>query len=629
MFDYVHENKRVVQVILLLITLPFAFWGVNSFRQSGGDALATVEGENITQQDFDNALRQQQDELRQKTRGRIDPAVLDRPEFKLKVLDQLIDNKLLLVKARAAGLEPTDRQLTQMIAREPAFQTDGQFDRQKYEAWRVRQGMPPKMLESFLKEDQATRQITSMYMLNGHASDTAVDSLIRASEQQRMVSLVNIAPDAFLSQTKVDEAAVKKYYDENRAEFSTPERARVEYVVFSADSLLPQVTASADEIKDAYEKNKGDYTAPEQRHAAHILITVPPKSGEAGKKAAMEQADSILQQIRQEPGKFAQLAKKYSKDPGSATKGGDVGFFGRGMMAKPFEDATFSLKPGEISSVVESEFGFHIIKLIEVKGGGITPVDEVKDSIAVKIKMKKAGDKFAELSEKFDEAAYTQSDSLKPASEVVKAPIKQSGWLEKGQRGASPWTDKALQAVFSEDVLKKKRNSSAIEIAPDKRLTVRLLEFQAAGTKPFADVAEAIKKKLVLQQASELAAKQGQTMLAQLQRGEKTSLKWVAVKDPLSRMHPAAGMDLELTLHVLQADVSKLPAYVGVESPQGGYMLARVDAVKETGPIDEVKRADYSQRLRQVMGEELLKAYIAEARKHASISSKAFANGKG
>jgi len=631
MFDYVHENKRVVQIVLLLIILPFAFWGVSSYRQSsGGDALATVDGEKITQQEFDNALRQQEAQMSQMMRGRVDPAIFDNPEFKLAILNQLISQKLLVVKARAAGLEPTDRQLAQMISGAQAFQTDGQFDPKKYDAWLRNQGMSPAMLESRLKEDLANGQMTDTYRQNGYASSAVVEDLIRAGEQKRMVSLVKIAPDAFLKQVKVDEAAAKKYYDENQAEFATPERARVEYVILSADSLLSETSASADEIKDYYEKHREDYSVPEQRRAAHILITPDPKAGEAGKKAAREQAESILQQVRQAPGKFAELAKKYSKDPGSAAKGGDVGFFGRGMMVKPFDDAAFSLKPGEISGVVQSDYGFHIIKLLEVKGGSTTPLEEVKAAIARKIKEQKAGDKFAELSEKFNDAAYTQSDSLKPAAELAKAPVQQSGWLEKGQRGAYPWADKALQAVFSDDVIKKKRNSSAIEIASDKLLAVRLLDYKPAGTQRFADVADAIRKKLMRQQAGELAAKQGQAMLAQLQHGDKVSLKWAAEKEPVSRMHPASDMDSELTRLVLQADVSKLPAYVGVESPQGGYVLARVDAVKETGPIDDAKRAGYAQQLRQAIGEELLQAYIADARKNASISSRAFpANSKG
>lgn len=619
MFDFVHENKRLVQIFLLLLILPFALWGINSYRQSGSAALASIDGEDITQQEFDNAMRQLQ--------GRVNP---DSLKDKLEVLDRLASEKLLMSRARAAGLEPTDGQLQQFIAGMDDLQTDGKFDRAKYDAWLRRINMTPQMLESTLKKDIAFRQITEMYSQSGQPSGMAVESFARALEQQRVVSMAKISPDSFLSQVKLDDGAVKKYYDENQAEFMTPERARVEYVIFSAEPLQSAATASADEIKQYYEEHKGDYTAPEQRHAAHILIAVSAKASEAEKKAARAKAESILQQVKQSPGKFADLAKENSDDPGSKAKGGDLGFFVRGMMLKPFEDAAFGLKPGEISGVVQTDFGFHIIKLLEAKGGGVTPLDEVKADITKKIKMQKAGEKYAELAEKFNDAAYTQSDSLKPAAELVKATVQQSGWLEKGQHGAYPWTDKALQAVFSEDVLKKKRNSAAIEIAPDRLIAVRLLDYKPSGTQPLADVADAIKKKLMRQQASAMASRQGQATLAQLQQGEKANLKWVASKDPVSRLRPVEGVEPGLVRLVLQADVSKLPAYVGMENANGEFVIARVDTVKEAGPLDDAKRAKYTQLLRQAIGEEMLQAYTTDARAHASFKMHAFtANSKG
>jgi len=629
MFDFVHENKRVVQIVLLLIILPFAFWGVSSYRQSGvGDALATVEGENITQQEFDNAMHQQQEQMRQMMRGSFNAAIFDNPEVKRSILDNLVNQKLLLVRARSAGLTLSDEQLAQIIAGVEAFQKGGKFDKQQYEAALRTQNMSPTMFESRVKEQLAVRQLSEVYSQNGYASNAAADNLIRLNEQQRVVSVAQIALDPFLKQAKVDDAAIKGYYDDNQPEFRTPERARVEYVVFSADALLPQMTADANEIKEYYDKHQAEFGTQEQRHAAHILIAVSAQASEADKKAAREKAEAVLQQIKQAPTKFADLAKKYSADPGSAAKGGDLGFFGHGMMVKPFDDAAFSLKPGEVSGLVQSDFGFHIIKLLEVKAAKIPPLEEVKNSIAQKLKLQKAGDKFAELADKFSNTAYEQSDSLQPAAALAKTPVQQSGWLDKGKPAASPWTDKALQAVFSDDVLKNKRNSSAVEVAPDTLLAVRLLEYKQAGARPLAEVSETIKQKLLRQQASELAAKQGQAVLVQLQHGEKASLKWGKSQD-ITRAQ-RGGLDAELVRRVLQADVSKLPVYVGVASVQNGYVLARVDAVKETGPIDEIKRARYLQQLRQLSGEELLQAYMADARKNASVSVKAFAvDGKG
>jgi peptidyl-prolyl cis-trans isomerase D len=623
MFDFVHEKKRMVQIILVLIILPFAFWGVDSYRKStgSGEALATVDGEKITQQDFDNAMRQQQERMREVMRGAFDPAMFDNPEVKRTILDGLVSQRLLMVKAREAGLTISDERLAQIISGIEAFQKDGKFEKQQYETVLRAQNMSPLMFETRVRQELGMRELADGYTQNGYASNSAADTLIRVNEQQRVVSIAQVSADAFLKQAKVDDAAIKDYYEKNSQEFRLPERARVEYVVFSAESLLPQVTVGDDEIKKYYEEHQAEFGAPEQRHAAHILITVPAQASDKDKQAAKAKAEKILQEVKQAPAKFGELAKKYSEDPGSAANGGDLGFFGRGMMVKPFEDAAFTLKPGEISGLVQSDFGFHIIKLIGAKPAQTPSLAELKNTIAQRLKQQKANDKFAELAEKFSNTVYEQSDSLKPAAELAKVSIQQSGWLSKGQPAGMPWTEKALQAVFSDDVLKNKRNSAAVEVAPNTLLAARLVEYKPASTRPLEEVADTIRQKLLRQQASELAVKQGQTLLAQLQRGEKVSLTWKTGQTITRAQH--GGLDPELVRQVVKADVSKLPVYVGVESPQG-YLLARIDEVKEGEAIDEPKRARYLQQLRQLTGSELFDDFLADARKNTSISVKPF-----
>lgn len=631
MFDFVHENKRMVQIVLLLLILPsLALWGVSSYRQSGeGDALATVDGEKITQQEFKYALLEQQQKMMAMTQGRINPAVFDTPEVKHAILDKLIDDKLLAVKGRAAGLILSDAELYQLIAAEGMFQKDGKFDKQTYERVLSAQSLTPASYQSLIQERVAMGQLAEIFRDNGYASNAAADNLVRLKEQQRVVSVAQIAPDAFRSQVKVEEAAIKAYYESNRAEFAMPERARVEYVLFSAAALAPQMTADAKEINQYYKDHGAEFTSgAEQRHAAHILIAVSARASEADKKAAREKAESILKQVQEAPGNFAALAKKYSDDPGSAAKGGDLGFFGRGMMVPAFDDAVFSMKTGETSGLVQSDYGFHIIKLMEVKGAKMKPLEEVRASVAQRIKLQKAKDEFAGLEEKFKNAVYEQSDNLKPAAELVKVPVQQSDWLAKGRAGSPPWTDKALEAVFSDDVLKNKRNSSAVEVGRDTLLAVHLVEYKPADTRPLAEVSDAIRKKLELQQANELAVKQGQSLLSQLQHGETPKLNWGAAQTitwgaVLEKQ--SAGQDMELERRALRADAGKLPVYVGTESAQGGYVLARVDAVKDVGAIDEAKRAQELRELSQSSGYELLKAYLAGVKSHASISVKPFA----
>ncbi|MFA5826457.1 MAG: peptidylprolyl isomerase, partial [Gallionellaceae bacterium] len=535
----------------------------------------------------------------------------------------LVAQYLLASEARKTGLTVTDEQLAGVIGGIGAFQKDGQFDKQQYEAVLSGQNMSPLMFESKVRQDLSSRQLTDAYNQNGYASNATVDNLIRLNEQQRVVGLVKFDADALLKQVNVTDAAVDEYYKKNQSEFQTPERAKVEYVIFSTESLLSQIVVDESETKKYFDEHQAEFGTQEQRQAAHILISVAAQASDADKQAAKAKAEQILQQVKKSPANFAALAKEFSQDPGSAANGGDLGMFGHGTMVKPFDEAVFKLKVGEISELVQSDFGFHIIRLTAVKSAKTQPLSEVKTLIMQRLKTQKASDKFAELAEKFSNTVYEQSDSLKPAGELVKAPVQQGGWLNKGQAAGGIWTDKALQAVFSDDALKNKRNTAAVEVAPNTLLAARVVEFQAASVRPLVEVSSAIQKKLQRQQALDLMAKQGAELLNRLQQGEKVNVVWQPVQTITRAQH--AGVDNELAKLIFKASAAKLPAYVGVQTAQNGFALARIDAVKDVAMIDEGKRSRYLQQIRQVTGEELLQAYLAEAKKHADISMKAFA----
>lgn len=619
MFDFVHKNRIVVQVILALLGLPFVFWGVSSYWHGGSDVVATVEGVKITHEEFDKALRQQQERLQQMLKGQLDASMFDTPAARQNVLNQLVNEKLLAVKGRAAGLAPTNAQLFDLISHERSLQTNGKFDPEKYAIVLRNLHTTPKQMQASLSDQLAAEQLREMYVQNGYASTTAANSLIRVNEEQRVVHVAHLALDSYLKEVRVDDAAVKKFYDENPNAFRMPARARVEYIIFSPKSLLPKMTASAKEIEDYYNDNVAQFTVPEQRHALDIQIT-PQGSDEAAIKAAQDKAESILAQLKRAPKQFAALAKKYSDDPISAEHGGDLGFMSRTGKVPAFEDALFALKPDAISDVVRTQSGFHIIKLAGVKPQRTTPLAAVKGAIEQRIRMEKASNEFAKLNGKFYDAL--QDDDLKQAAALAGTQIKQSDWIERGQPDRYPWTEKAREAVFSDDVLKKHRNSSAVEIGQDTLLGARLMEYKPAGTRPLTQVASIVRAQLQRQQASELLSKRGQAMLAELQQGKKPAVKW---GPEVSLSKGAPGQDQALAARVLGADVSKLPAYVGMESSRGGYDLVRVDAVKGAGEISDAKRARYEAAMRAAVGEELLTAYMADARKHASIDMKDFA----
>lgn len=619
MFDFVHNNKKIIQIVLALIILPFAFWGVDSYQRSGNvEAPATVNSSKITLPEFENSLRQQQEQMRQMLGDKLDPAMFDKPEVKRAVMDNLIVQRLLVERARAAGLIATDEQVAQVIGGIEAFRVDGRFDKKRYATLLAEQNMSPPMFEARLRDELLGQQLRDAYVQNGHVSNTVAGRVIGLNEQQRVVSISSISFQPFIAQAKVDEAALTEYYEKNQKEFQVQELARVEYVKFSLDGLMAGIKVDNEDVRKYYDEHHADFDVPEQRRAAHILIAVAAKATQAEQDAAKAKAEQLLQQIKQNPAKFAELARKNSQDTGSAENGGDLGFIGRNMMVKPFEDAAFALKQDEISDLVKTDFGYHIVKLVAIKPAKLPPFDEVRESVANKLRQQKANDKFAELAEKFSNTVYEQSDTLRSAAELAGAKIEQSDWLVKGDAGHEPWTAKMLQAIFGEDVVKNKRNTPAIEIARNTLVAARILEHKPASVQPLSEVQDTIRQKLQRQQAVNLAIKQGKATLEKLQHGDQSAVDWGNPQTITYAKHDKLH-DAALVRQVFQANSAKLPQFVGAESAQDGYVLVRVEAVKDAEKADDAKHVQYARQLRQMAGEEMFRAYLADAKQQATI----------
>ncbi len=625
MFNFVHERKRVVQVVLALIILPFAFWGLDSYQNSGdAGVMATVNGTNIGQAEFEDALMQQRRRMQELAGANFDPELFDRPEIKRSVLEGLATQHLMLATAKDEGLAVSDEQIAQIIASVGAFQKDGRFDKQMYEAALRAQGMSPELFEYRVRQDILNRQLTDAYTQNGFSAETTAEKLIRLNEQQRVVSITTLGLSDFLKKAVVADAEVKKYYEQNSQQFQVPERAQVDYLVFSADALAEKINPTAAEVKGYYDEHLGEFSTQEQRQASHILISVATQASDAEKQAAKQQAEQLLADVKAAPSKFAAIAKENSQDPGSAANGGDLGMFARGMMVKQFDEAVFSMKVGQISDLVQTDFGYHIIKVTAVKASKAQPLKEVSALIEQRLRAQQSADKFAELAERFNDIVYEQSDSLAPAAELVGVKVVSGTWLSRDQQPNELWTAKALEAVFSEDAVKNKRNTAAVEVKPNTLLAAHVTQHQEVTVRPYEEVASGIRKLLQHKAALMAVEEQGKATLAGLQGGEAKRLVWkTALK--LSR---AQRSDLEPTLlhQIFLADTRKLPAYVGVVDATSGYVIARIDAVKDVASIDPAKRERYAQQMRQVTGEALLAAYLMDAKAGADISIKAFAN---
>ena len=619
MYDFVYKNKRVMQIILALVILPFAFFGIDSYFRggSGGDSVATVGDYKISQNEFTQSLRERQDMLRRVSGDRVDPALLDSPELRFSVIENLVQQRLLVDRALRAGLIVTDRQVQDVVGTVDAFKEEGKFSYARYEELLRAQGMTPLVFEQRMRQDLLVDHLTHAYTGASFVSRAEAALVLRISEQQREISHFTLTADSFVPQVKLEADAAKKYYDSHQDEFRVPEQVRIEYLILSADGLQAQMQPAAAELRQAYEANSRRFVVKEARQASHILIAADAAGGADAKKKAKAKADELYAQLKKNPGNFAALAKQHSQDPGSAANGGDLGFFERGAMVKAFDDAVFSMKAGEISPPVETEFGYHIIRLTEVRGGKGKTFEEARPEIEAELKKQLAARKFAELAETFSNLLFEQADSLKPAAELLKATPQKSGWIARtGGDNALLGNQKLLQAVFSEDVLKNKRNTEAIEIAPGMLAGARVAEYKPSTVQPFDQISGALVKKLTLQQAGQLAAQEGRARLEALKQGKNPQIGWSTPQ--LASRGDAKGMPGEVLRQAFKVDASKLPVYSGTEV-LGGYALVRVSKVQEVPDGAKDKQNAIAQTLRQVAGQAELAAYLASLRQKSEV----------
>ena len=617
MFDAIRNNKRIVQVFLALITLPFAFWGVESYVRNagGGDEVATVGGAKVTQQELQRALREQEERMRASLGANFNPAMFDNAEVRRAVLDSLANQRVLTLHAYKTGLVTSDALLTQIIQTIPQFQEGGKFSRNLYDAFVASQGQSQAEFEARLRQDLSLQALLVPIREGGISAKSGADRWVAALQEGREVSEAKIKPEQFAAQVKLADSAVKTFYEAERRRFEIPERVRVEYLLLSQDNLAKEVAVSEEEVKKWYQSRSETFKQNEERRASHLLIKAAKDAPAAEVAAAQKKTEEILAQLRKTPGDFAKLAKQHSQDPGSAEKGGDLNWFSRGMMVKPFEDAAFSLKENEMSGLVRSDFGFHIIKLTGIKGEKVRPLEEVRAEVVADLKRQAAAKTYAESAEPFSNTVYEQSDSLKPAAEKFKLAAQASGWIVKGAAGAPPLDNpKLLAAIFADDAIKNKRNTEAIEVAPKVLVSARVLEHQPPELRPLESVRRDIEEKLKRDEAARLARTSGEATLASLDKGEAAELAWAPPR-VVTRLG-APGVAPEALREVFKSDVAKLPAYAGVTLPDGGYAIYRISKVQPfvAGSAENPRGQQLRQQYARVIAEEEFNAWMSALR---------------
>lgn len=611
----------LAKLILILITIPFALWGIDAYFGSGGgnEVIAEVGSTGVTRQAYTNELKEQASRLRENLGENFDPALTESAEFKEQVLKSMIDDEAMLQEAKAAGLQVHDTQIASILQRLPPFQEDGKFSAERYKRVLAQHGYTPAYFEYQLRRD-ITLGIQRQPMLSGaFLPATSVELVAKIAGQRREISWHEIKPAAVAGKVNVTDKQIQDYYDAHKAVYTEPEAVRIEYAVLSLDDLAKSIKPTEQEVQDYFAANAARLAPPEERTASHILIAAQQGDAEARKKAKAK-AESLMAALQKAPRSFAEVAKRESQDPGSASEGGSLGSFSRGMMVKPFEDAVFSMKPGEMR-LVETEYGFHIIRLDGIQAK--TPsLASVRGQIEEELRKQQAQKRYAEAAENFSNIVYEQAASLKPAADALKLQLKTSDWMTRGGLPAEPLNSpKLLEAIFAADAIKSRQNIEPVEINRGMMAAAKVIEHRPARQKPLTEVSAPIRGILQAQETAKMVENEGQARIAELRQGkESAGLEWSAFS-VIGRQQPE-GFEPKAVQAIMRADTAKLPAYVGAAMPDGSYRIVRISRVIEDSAPNPALRSAVEAGMRQAYARSDVTAQLDLAKTSQKIEIK-------
>ena len=599
MFDFIRNNTRLMGFMLALLIVPaFVLVGVDGYRKfDRGESVASVAGQSITREEWDATHRSTVDRMRAQ-QPTLDVKAFDSEEARYATLENLVRERVLQAAAQKDRLLTSNQRLAAELQRDQVIASlrkpDGSIDVSRYEQLLAGQGMSPAAYEASIRAKLSADQVLGGVSGSGLVVSAAAKASLDAFFERRQVQWTRFETVKQLPKVQLTDADLTAYYEKNQEQFKQPEQVDVEYVVLDLPAVVAGLKLSDVDLHAYYDQNAPIYSTAEERRASHILINAPKTASAADREAAKAKAQELLQQAKQSPGKFADLAKKHSQDPGSAAQGGDLSFFRRGAMVKPFEDAAFALKKGDVSDLVETDFGFHVIQLTDIKPSVVRPFDSVKAEISELLKKQRAQREFAEKAELFGNLVYEQAETFQPVVDKLKVAVQSAKGLGRspipGAKGvlANP---KFLEAVFAGEAVSKKRNSEALEMGPNQLVSVRVTQHQPAQVLPLEQVKVAVRTALLNERAAEMAQAEGEKALAQW----KTDGAKLAASAVVSRNKPEGLTPSELSA-ALSADASKDAAWVGVKQGPTGYTVLKVEKVlPRTSPTPEVAKQENQQ----------------------------------
>jgi peptidyl-prolyl cis-trans isomerase D len=605
MFDFIRKHTKITMWLLFLLIVPsFVLLGLNDHTRSSDSSatVARVDGKNITQADWDAAHRIEVDQIRV-SMPTLDVKLLDSPEARYATLERMVRDRVMAAASAKSLLTTSDQRLARELQGNPQIaalrKPDGSLDMDRYRQLVGAQGMTPDMFEASVRADLSTRQVMSGVTATGFSSAGAADAALNAYFEKRELQLARFSPATYAAKLKPTDADLEQYYQANQTLFRAPEQASVEYVVLDADAVSKTIVVNAQDLKTYYDQNIERLSGAEERRASHILINAPKTAPATERAVAKAKATELLALLRKAPETFADTARKNSQDTGSAAKGGDLEFFARGAMVKPFEDAAFTLKKGEISDLVESDFGYHIIRLTDIKTPKQRSFEELRPTLEADLKKQQVQQKFAESAELFTNGVYEQADSLKPVADRLKLDIRSANNVSRSPAPgvAGPLANpKFLAALFSADSIEKKRNTEATEIGPNLLAAGRVVQYTPVRTLPLTEVKENVRARWLATRSAEEARKEGSAKLADWKANAATAAlpESLVISRADSKNLPAPLLDA-----VLRSDPAALPVLVGVDLGGQGYAVVKVTKVLPRDPRDaaatQQERAQYAQ----------------------------------
>lgn len=619
MLDKIRNNtqSKFAKIVLGIIIIPFALFGIDSYLSSIGDDVyaAKVNGESITIQSYQNALNRVKDQfLNQNTPP--DPAIFETAEFRKSVLDGMIASKLVAQETSRANFVISDSQLSQYILGMPGFQRNGKFDQEAYDNLAMRQNLTPKKLDELIRKDLAKQQVKDSLNKYVFVTKEKIQKLVDLAYQKRDISMLELRLDDYFKKVKVTDEEIQKYYEENPNNFIMPDQVKVNFLLYSVAEILPTVEISDEEVKQYFQDNKAQFEASQQRRAKHILFLTDSDMTDEQVDEVKQLAESVREKAIKNPKNFDDLAKEFSKDTESAKNGGDLGFFSRGMMVKEFDEVVFDMKVGDVSPLVKTQFGFHIINLTDIKGEEVT-FESVKAQIKGEILYSKAQQIYAEGAEEFSNLIYEKSDSLQPAADRFNLSIQESQWLTLDTATKFFNNEAFAQAVFDPEAIETKTNINAIEVSPNNLISAQVVDFKPSAPRTLDDAKEEIREYLTRVNAQKLMVSEGEEMIEGL-KAKSEKVEWID-ELVIDKVDPQ-GISKPIVRAIFSMNQNNLPTYEGIYDPATDeYIIIKLNNVISDEVTDNLSKDIYRDEYVSALKKEIDNAYVEDLRSMADI----------